>query len=225
MSKVSKKIKFKCDFCKRDFEKFSKLSEHSQTCEIGKRKKIEKTEEGQIAYRLWCLSFKDTKRKNFDYDIFINHRDYNLFARLATFCIKINVIDPENYMSWCIAERIKIKTWVSELTYEKYIKYFLTHEDPVDAVIRSINYIKSQNIPNYFGTVLPGTFLMAIEMGRISPWLYLLYWHANDMLKRMNTEQINRLNYLIDQSVWAMLQRRHKNICPEIKNTLKKETL
>lgn len=225
MLKVSKKIKFKCEACGRSFQKFSGLSNHSSNCEIAIRKNKEHTEEATLAHRLWCVSFKDTKRKNFEYDLFINHRDYNLFTNLAAFCLKLKVLDSEKYMDWCIKERLKIKLWTNELVYDKFIKHYLVHEDPVDAVIRSISYIKDLKINDYFNTVQPGTFLTSLEMGRISPWLYLLYSRSNDILKRMNQDHINRLNLLIDSSIWSMLKKRHKDICEEIKKTIRKEVL
>jgi hypothetical protein len=224
-SKVSKKIKFKCEYCSRSFQQFLKLSEHTNICEFGKRIKIMDTEEGRIGHRLWRISFKGTNRKKFDYKEFTTHRDFKFFIELGTFCTKINALDSEKYMDWCIKERIKQKLWTSETNYEKFIKHYLTHEDPVEAVIRSINYIKSLNITNYFNTVQPGTFINAIEFGRISPWLYLLYWNANVIFKRMNEDHNKRFNTVMDPSVWSMLQRRHKNICEEIKKTLKKEML
>jgi hypothetical protein len=225
MSRVSKKPKFKCEHCARVFQTFFGLSEHSQLCEFGRRAKLQDTEEGRLAHKLWCISFKSTFRKKFEYSVFIKHREYKSFFELAVFCCKINVLDAEKYMDWCIKERIKTKLWVSEGVYERFIKNFLIHEDPVDAVIRSINYIKNLNRPAYFKTVLPGSFLTAVEVGRISPWLYLLYWDSNAILTRMTKDHLSLLNKVIDPSVWSMMQRRHKNVCEEIKKTLKKEFL
>ena len=225
MPKVSLKPKFKCEYCTKSFKTFIGLSEHSQLCEIGNRAKLQNTEEGRLAHKLWCISFKSTSRKKYDYGVFIKHRDYKFFFEFASFCCKVKALDPEKYMDWCIKERIKSKLWISEGVYERFVKNFLVHEDPVEAVIRSINYIKNLNKPAYFKTVLPGSFLTAVEVGRISPWLYLLYWDSNAILNRMTSDHLNLLNKVIDPNIWSMMQRRHKDICEEIKKTLKKEIL
>jgi hypothetical protein len=225
MSKVSKKTKFKCEHCNREFLKFSALSDHSNTCDIGIRKKEEHTKQAMLAHGLWSLSFKGTRRKNYSYDTFINHRDYKFFAKFSEFCINVKVISPEKYMDWCIKERMKLKSWTDELVYSRFVKYYLVHEDPIDAVLRSINYIKSTLVDDYFNGVSPGLFLMAIEMGRISPWLYLLYWDSNAIVKKMSEEQIKRLYILIDSNIWSILLKRHKIVCEEIKKTLGKEKL
>jgi len=225
MSKVSQKLKFKCEHCARVFQTFTGLSDHALICEFAKRANLQDTKEGQLAHKLWCISFKTTPRKKFDYSVFIKHREYKLFFEFAAFCCKVNALDAEKYMDWCIKERIKSKLWISEGVYSRFVKNFLIHEDPVDAVIRSIDFIKKSGTPNYFGTVHPGTFITLVEVGRISPWLYLLYWNSNVILKRMNADQLNYFNTVVDQSIWSMLQRRHKNICEEIKKTLKKEML
>lgn len=225
MSKVSKKIKFKCEYCDKEFQQFSTLSSHSKTCEIGSRKHNEGTSVGILAHNLWCLSFVGTRRKNFSYDIFIRHRDYRFFFNLSSFCHLVRVISPEQYMDWCIKEKIKLKLWTDETVYSRFVKYFVVHEDPIDAVLRSIKYIKNVETCDYFNEVSPGSFLIAIEMGRISPWLYLLYHGSDDILEQMNEEQVSKLNKLIDRNVWSILLKKHKNICEEIKKTLAQEIL
>ena len=149
---------------------------------------------------------------------------------IGTFCCKLSVINAEKYMDWCIKSRIKMKLWTSEDNYDSFVKHYLVHEDPVDAVIRSINYIKEycKTHPKdngYFADIGPGTFLTAIEVGKISPWLYLLYPNSNVILSRMNDEQKKRINMIIDPSVSSMKQRMHKGICEEIRKTLKREAL
>ena len=225
MQKVSKKPKFKCEFCSRVFQQFFRLSEHTQNCEFYKRTSTQHTEEGITAHKLWSITFKDTARKKYDYATFIKHREYKFFMDFAAFCCKINVLDAEKYMDWCIKERIKPKLWSSEFTYERFVKHFLIHEEPVDAVLRSVNFINHQNIDNFFATVHPGTFLTNIETGRISPWLYLLYWDSNAILSRMNEDHKKRLQMIINPSAWSMRQQLNKDICDEIKKTLKKEIL
>jgi hypothetical protein len=225
MSKVLKKPKFKCEHCARIFQTFIGLSEHTHLCEFGRRSKLQNTEDGLLAHKLWCISFKSTMRKKYEYSVFIKHREYKFFFSFAEFCNKVKVLDAEEYMNWCIKERIRSKQWVSECVYEKFVRHFLVHEDPIDAVIRSINYIKGLQRPSYFKTIMPGTFLTTLEVGKISPWLYLLYWDSNAILIRMNEDHLKLLNKIVDPSIWSMMQRRHKDVCDEIKKTLKRESL
>jgi hypothetical protein len=83
MPKILNKVTFKCQHCHKEFQKYINLSEHSETCVIGLRKKEEFSDEANLAHKLWCISFKGTKRKKYDYDIFINHRDYKFFRNLS----------------------------------------------------------------------------------------------------------------------------------------------
>jgi hypothetical protein len=191
---------------------------------MGKRLKLENTVEGKLAHKLWIMSFK-SGRKKFDYKTFSGHRDYKFYMGFAEFCTKVNVLDPEKYMDWCIKEGIiRAKLVQSENTYARFVKHFIAHEEPIEAVERSRNFIKGIS-NNYFETVQPGSFLTSIEAGRISPWLYLLYWNSNAILKRMNEDHKNLLRKIIDPSVWSMRQRMNENVCNEIKKILKKEVL
>src|SRR5882672_7787576 len=111
MPKISKTLKFKCEYCSRTFQQFLKLSEHTNNCEFGKRINMQNTSEGRLAHKLWSLSFKNTSRKKYDYNVFIAHRDFKFFINLATFCYKVNALNSEKYMDWCIKEKIKLKLW------------------------------------------------------------------------------------------------------------------
>ena len=232
MSKASKKqskTTYRCQHCRKVFQSYGVFSAHALRCNVKTKLDTENTPTGQLAHKLWTISFKHTNRKKFDYAIFCDHRDYNFFTNLAAFCIRIGVLNPEEYMAWCIAEHAKLKEWATERLYERFVKYYVLHEDPVAAVIRSINFIdrikKESKMTSFFTSVSPGTFLNMIEMGRVSPWLLLLYKHARKTNARMNEGQNTRFKEIVDPSVWSVLMKRHYETCKKIQVTLNNEIL
>ena len=201
----------------------SGLIKHSSVCSARIRGEKEKEPNSQLAFLLWKESFRKTSRKNYEFNTFIAHRDYNFFIRIADFCLKLNISEPTKYMNWCIGNRLKFPMWTSELSYENFVKHSLVHELPADAVIRSLNFINTVfdgQINVFFDTIKPGVFLNMIEMGRISPWLLVLHRGFYKLKKRFNSDQLQKFNNIVDETIWNILKRRHEETCKEISKVL-----
>lgn len=226
---MKKNNSYKCQYCKKNCKTFRVFSLHSATCVIKDRIELCDTPNSILGHKLWCESFKGTSRKDFSFATFCNHSDYHFFMNLANFCENIHAISSIDYMNWCIKEKLKFKFWTTDSAYIKFVKHFILHEDPVSAVIRSLQYIenikKSFLIKEYFAVISPGVFLNSIEMGRISPWLLLLSNQTYKILGRLSKEQRCKYDFLVDKSIWSILEKRYINECFEIQSVLKNELL
>jgi hypothetical protein len=227
MPKVLKKKNEKiiCDYCFKKFKTNGGLIKHSSKCVIRNRFSLQEAPTSKLAHLLWCKSFKDSTRKKFDFNTFINHREYNFFINLAAFCIKLDVIDSISYMNWCYDNKLKIALWNIESSYEKYIKYFIVHEDPIEAVKRSVQYILNKtnlNIKEFLISIKSGILLNMLELGRISPWIIILSKNYDwSPLKNFNKEQITMYNNIVDQSIWSVLQKKHIQKISELEKYFK----
>lgn len=226
---ISKKAlisqEYKCQYCKKKFKAFLSLSKHSGKCLLKSRYDIRNHPVTVLALQLWTASFKGTYRKNFDFDAFARHRDYKFFIHFAEFCKLMDAINSESFMAWCIGERIKMKAWANELVYEKFIKNYIIHEDPVEAVIRSMRYINAFKIDDFFKNIEVGRLLNMLEMGRISPWILFLDKDFKYASRRMNEDQRRFYEKIVNQSAWSMVLRKNQVLCEKIKEILKAETL
>lgn len=223
MSKISKKTEFKCGFCGKIYKSYPAYATHQEVCVMRHRANDSDTPNFRLAHELWIHSFVGC-RKKIDQYYFLTHKDYSFFYNFARFCIENKVNNPKEYMDWCIKERIKLPNWISDKTHEEYIKYMVIKEDPVTAVMRSIEFIKSLECDDYFLKTEVGTILTHIHMGRISPWFVLLHNDGKDgLFKKATSEQKHYFNKLINTTVWNVLIKKNIDVCESIRIVLKNE--
>ena len=222
-TKKSKKII--CSFCDKKFKLQNRLDKHITSCTAKERLDNKDTPTSRLAHKLWSETFKNTGRKKYDFKTFSEHKDYTFFIKFSLFCLDLRIHDPSHYMLWCIDSRLKFIFWTEEATYEKFIKYFLVHEKPLDAVIRSITYMVENtgvNAETFFDSVKPGVIINMLEMGRISPWIIILSpTYEWKLIRRCSQDQVNRYNNTFDKKIWQILKKKYASSCIEIEQALK----
>ena len=227
VSSKKKSETFVCDYCHKKYKTQSGLIKHSAKCDIRERFSLQESPTSKLAHILWIESFKGSSRKKFDFKTFADHSEYNFFMKLSTFCITLNIDDPISYMNWCCDNKIKGIFWTLESNFEKYIKQFIVHEEPMAALKRSVQYISNisnLNISEFFSTVKSGILLNMLQCGRISPWIVIL---ANnfcwDPLKHFNREQEAMYSGIVLSRIWHVLLKKHKEQIPELIEYLAKQ--
>ena len=155
-------IKYGCEFCKREFARESTVAKH--ICEY-KHRWLEKDRRGnQIGFQAWLQFYKKNtgSRKHNTYEEFIRSAYYIAFVKYGTFCVDINALNISRFTEWLLKNQIKIDNWCSDNTYTRYLIEYLRHEDPLDAIARSIE-----------------TTIQKADEENIRCWDYLRYGNTN----------------------------------------------
>lgn len=206
---------YTCFGCNKTFKTYRNLCNHEIQCDLLKKANV-KQDDDIIAHQLWVISFKGTNRKNFDFTTFYSHRDYNFFKKIAEHYISLKLINNGIYIDfflWCMERKIKASEWVSDALYTDFIKQFQTKENPITAIIRSLEFIITKyDTAAFFADIQPGTFLTMIDMGRISPWFIYVCFEKiqHTVVKKMNSEQLQKFDQILNNSTWTILINRHK---------------
>ena len=174
---IDKPIKYGCEFCKREFARESTVAKH--ICEY-KHRWLEKDRRGnQIGFQSWMQFYKKNtgSRKHNTYEEFIRSAYYIAFVKYGTFCVDINALNIPRFTEWLLKNQIKIDSWCSDSTYTRYLIEYLRHEDPLDAIARSIETtiekaekegIRSCDYLRYGN---PNSICYQVTLGKISPMI------------------------------------------------------
>lgn len=228
-SKKSKKEceDFICSFCNKTFVRESSLINH---CCIKKQRWLDKDQKDSVlAYYAWERFYSLTKassKKNLSVLDFINSRYYNDFLKLAAFVHRYNIIHPKEYIDFLIKNSIRLNLWYTEASYEKFIKYFVSKEDPYSGVERSVRFIekwadqKDKNIEDFFKDVNTNIAVNALRSGKISPWLIYISDNSNNLLDRLDDSQIKLIQDVINPVVWKIKLSKFKSEVRELKKIL-----
>lgn len=223
---TDKPLKYGCEFCKREFARESTVAKH--ICEY-KHRWLEKDRRGnQIGFQSWVQFYhKNTgSRKHNTYQEFIKSAYYTAFAKFGTFCVDINALNISRFVDWLLKNQIKIDAWCSDNTYTKYLIEYLRHEDPMDAIARSIettiekaeeeglrscDYIRYGNV---------NKICYQITLGKISPWLL---YQSNSGMKFLDSLTPDRVSIIIDYinpEQWALKFKKNPDDARQVKEIL-----
>lgn len=219
-------IKHSCEFCKRKFSKESTLVTH--ICEP-KRRWQDKDRKGNIIGLTAWLQFysKHGAKKKKDYGDFVKSAYYTAFVKFGNYCADAGVLNVSRYVDWLLKNQISIDTWNRDTNYTKFLIEHLKHEDPIDAIARSIettvalaieDKIQTKDVLRYGNR---NKICYEITKGKISPWML---FHSESGLKFIesldSTQQKMILEY-INPEQWAIRFNKHKNMIPEVKELLR----
>jgi len=147
---------------------------------------------------------------------FIRSQYYEAFVKFGRACQVNNWLEPEKYTEWLIKNGIKLKDWASDKKYELYLKDFVKKEPGLRALERTIVYLadwsKESNVAwqDYFTEVPAPRAVYDIRSGKISPWTIYLSETGDKLLTRLNNEQIDMINHIIDPPFWMKLFQQNK---------------
>jgi hypothetical protein len=216
-----------CEFCKRSFIKETTLLKH--ICEY-KHRWLERDKHGnRIGFQSWLQFYTrhSASKKVRTYEDFIKSAYYTAFAKFGTYCVDINALNVPRYVDYLLKEKIKIDTWATDTNYNKFLIEYLTIEDPLDAIHRSVetclNMGNDQNIqPNdvlRYGN--RNKILYAITTGKISPWLLYQSESGVKLLDELSPDQIKMVYDYINPVKWAIMFTKDQSKVNEVKSLLK----
>ena len=219
-------VKFGCEFCKSEFLRESTVMKH--ICET-KRRWLEKDNQGnRIGFQTWLEFYKKNTsgKKKRTYEEFIRSAYYIAFVKFGNYCVNINAINISRFVDWLLKNQIKIDNWAADSTYTKYLVEHLRHEDPFDAIHRSvetcIKLAEDANIQPHdmlrYGNA--NKLCYAITTGKISPWMLYQSDSGTRFLDTLNEGHVKMIIDYINPEQWAIKFKRDAEVTRDIKDTL-----
>jgi hypothetical protein len=224
---IDKPIKYGCEFCKREFARESTVAKH--ICEY-KHRWLEKDRRGnQIGFQSWMQFYKKNtgSRKHNTYEEFIRSAYYIAFVKYGTFCVDINALNIPRFTEWLLKNQIKIDSWCSDSTYTRYLIEYLRHEDPLDAIARSIETtiekaekegIRSCDYLRYGN---PNSICYQVTLGKISPWMLYHSDSGSRFLDTLNPDHVKIIIDYINPEQWALKFKKNPDDVNKVKELLR----
>jgi hypothetical protein len=199
---------FNCVHCNKKFSKSRTLVSHM--CER-KRRALQKDEKrvqaGFMAFnRFWQLTQGAKKLKT--YDEFCDTSYYNAFVKFGSFINNVNPLYPDKFIDYVIKSGVKLDHWCRDALYETYLYDTIKTEPVESATQRSLKTMmewgdeQCANFAHYFNYVSLNRAVHDIRNGQISPWVILNCKSGQDMINKMNDEQLDMIAPAFDLAYW-----------------------
>jgi hypothetical protein len=200
-------------------------------CERKRRALQEKEKRVQAGFmafnRFWTLAQGNKKSKT--YAEFCDTSYYNAFVKFGSFINNVNPLYPDKFIDYVIKSGIKLDHWCRDELYETYL-YDMIKVEPVEsATQRSLQTMMEwgdehrANFAHYFNYVSLNKAVHDIRNGHISPWVVLNCRTGQDMINKMNDEQLDLISPAFDLAYWLKRFREVpadvilvKEICQEV---------
>jgi len=195
--------KHKCDFCGKKFSKEQTLIVHS--C-IYKQRHYDKDKPAVLqAFSIYKKAIDPTGNKKITYEKFTHNKLYTSFLKFSNWLRENKLYNINDYIDWLLKNNIIISNWNKESVYQQYIYQSLQNETVERSIERFVllaedwakeNQCKWQDI---FDQANTNWICHKIQMGQISPWIYLGSNKGQIMLQRLTSEQLSIVINLIEK--------------------------
>lgn len=198
----------KCKWCDKLFKSERTLSAHM--CPRKRRWADKDMTHVRLAFRVYQMFYDMTtaSSKTKTQEDFIRSQYYEAFTKFGRSCVKNEYLDPVRFSEWLIKNGKKINEWSRDSVYDDYLLEYVKREPGLKAMERSIIYLSQWAEENkldwqdYFTKVSANRAVYDIRSAKISPWLIYLSNTGDQLLLRMNDEQIKMINHIIDANFW-----------------------
>ena len=223
-----------CTFCGKSFSKERTLQVH--VCEP-KRRHLQKNEKWvqnafMVFQRFYQIHQNNGKPKT--YEDFCESSYYRAFVKFGNYCVNINAVAPERFMSWLLKNQKKIDHWCKDSLYEEWMMGYLQQEAVQDALERALKEMQDyadqhpdlkNGFKDYFRYGNGNKICYHISNGRVSPWVIFNCDSGIDFLGSLNEEQLAMIMPWVDPDFW---QRKFKDYAADaewVKDILNKAGL
>jgi hypothetical protein len=204
---------------------------YAHVCERKRRalqEKEKRVQAGFVAFnRFWTLAQGHKKSKT--YAEFCDTAYYNAFVKFGSFINNVNPLYPDKFIDYVIKSGVKLDYWCRDELYETYL-YDMIKVEPVEsATQRSLKTMMewgdehNANFAHYFNYVSLNKAVSDIRNGYVSPWVVLNCRSGQDMINKMNDEQLDLISPAFDLPYWVKRFREVpadvilvKEICQEV---------
>jgi hypothetical protein len=200
---------YKCKYCSLSFKREETLISHS--CDKKKRMLGENNKENRMAFYFWlkfhkfCSPHTKTQKTYVD---FIGSNYYNGFMAFAEYVIRLNPISTEDFFDFVIRNSVKLSDWCKDWVYEAWVKEISKKESVDRAVERCVILMRDwaedtgNDWVNFFTMVGTGSATQWIRTGKISPWIIYSTDQGQELVRRLNSEQLEIVIDYIDPKFW-----------------------
>ena len=224
MTKQSRtSLENKCKWCDKTFMSERTLSAHM--C-VKKRRWADKDlTHTRLAYRVFQKFYElnTTASKPKTQEDFVRSQYYEGFVKFGRSCVTNEYLNPEQFAEWLIKEGKKLADWSKDKLYDDYLLHYVKKEPGMKALERTIIYLdnwsKENNIDwtDYFKEVSTPRAIHDLRSAKVSPWVLYLCDTGDDLLTRLNDEQVVMIQHIIDATFWMKLFAQNKEEVAEVK--------
>ncbi|MDC1040545.1 hypothetical protein OAQ62_01995 [bacterium] len=220
-----------CKWCKKSFKSEKTLAVHM--C-VKKRRFADKDMSHiRLSHRAFQMFYElnTSAKEPKSIEDFIMSPYYESFVKFGRACQVNEWLAPEKFTEWLIKNGVKLKQWISDAQYDKFLKEYVRKEPGLKALERSIIYLAEWSEDNntgwqtYFTEVTPARAVFDLRSGKISPWILYLSETGGSLLERFNDEQIKMIDDIIDPPFWMKLFSNNAEEVKEVKQTCKEANL
>jgi hypothetical protein len=222
------KIKFNCEFCKKDFVKEISLINHF--CKKKQRWFAKDEPPSRIAFEAWNRFYQlngHIKRKVNTFEDFMNSKYYIAFIKFGKHIADLDAIDPAKFIDYVIKNNLPLDKWSHDFVYEQYIRDLTKKETPDIAFERSLILMNGWSMEtgepwfDFFRKVNTNQAIHWIKSGRLSPWVLYNTNKSADLFERCNAEQLNIIATYAPIGPWKIKFNNNKTDCLFIRESLK----
>jgi hypothetical protein len=147
-------------------------------------------------------------KKEKSYTEFAKSPYFKAFHRWAMYCRNSKVVDPMVYLDWLLKEQVKIDKWNTDRVYDTYLKNFLYNEFADSALTRTWQTFSQwademTSIPrHYLMHASTNRIVSDITRGRLTPWILYVSSHGQEILNKLNQEQLALIIDYINPDRW-----------------------
>jgi hypothetical protein len=200
---------YECFFCKKEFKREGTFLKH--LCEKKRRFTDRELPHVRLGYLAYQKFYKFNYRREINIDHFNNSQYYNAFVKFGKYMIDVNAIDPMEFIQFLIEKgaSIPVDRWATDAVYETYVRMRTMKESPETAAERTILLmqqwaIESGNDYKDFFRLIPTPLAVHwIRSGRISPWMLYATQSGQELLGRLDNEQVAIVSQYIDPAIWT----------------------
>jgi len=220
-----------CKWCKKTFKSETTLAVHM--C-VKKRRFADKDMSHiRLSHRAFQMFYDlNTSAKHpKSMEDFIVSPYYESFVKFGRACQVNEWLQPELFTEWLIKTGVKLKLWISDAQYDKFLKDYVKKEPGLKALERTIIHMSkwgeehNEAWQTYFVNVSPSRAVYDIRSGKVSPWVLYLSDSGGTLLERFNDEQVKMIQDNIDPPFWMKLFKKNKDEVAEIKQTCEEANL
>ena len=220
-----------CRWCKKSFKSETTLAVHM--CVKKRRFADKEMTHIRLSHRAFQMFYDlNTSAKHpKTMEDFILSPYYESFVKFGRACQVNEWLQPEQFTAWLIKTGVKLKLWISDAQYDKFLKEYVKKEPGLRALERTIIYMakwgeeNNKDWQSYFVNVSPSRAVYDIRSGKVSPWVLYLSDTGGTLLERFNDEQVKMIQDNIDPPFWMKLFKKNKDEVAEIKETCERANL
>lgn len=201
----------KCKWCEREFKTERTLAAH--LCVKKRRWADRDMTHIRLGYRVFQMFYElnTAASKPKSMEDFIKSQYYEGFTKFGRACVRNEYMQPEQFAEWLIRKGKKLSDWTKDAIYDEYLLEYVKREPGLKALERTVRYLNEWSTESgvewskYFCEVSANRAVYDLRSAKVSPWVLYLSDTGDQLLTRLNAEQVKMINHIIDANFWMNL--------------------